>query len=49
MTTIKLTKEEKEVLETYLDRKLYKLEESGLTDSKCYPLLYSIRHKLLNS
>ena len=45
-TSIELTAEEKEVLENYLDHKLYRLEEAGLTDSKCYPLLYSIRKKL---
>ena len=43
---LQLTKDEVEVLSNYLDNKLYKLEESNLKDSKCYPLLYSIRHKL---
>lgn len=46
MTKIELTKEEIEVLKNYLDRKLYKLEEAGLTDSYCYPRLYQIRRKL---
>ena len=47
MKNIMLTDDECEVLETYLFRKLCKLEDSGLTDSKCYPLLYSIRQKIL--
>ncbi len=48
MITINLTQEEAEVLENYLFRKCIKLEESKLTDSKCYPLLYSIKQKLKN-
>ena len=43
---IELTKEEIEVLKNYLDHKLYRLEEAGLTDSYCYPKLYQIRHKI---
>lgn len=43
---IELTKEEAEVLESYLFRKICGLEEAGLTDSRCYPLLYSIRQKI---
>ena len=46
MIDIELTKEEVEILKNYLDRKLYKLEEAGLTDSYCYPRLYQIRRKL---
>ena len=44
-----LTDEESEVLENYLFKKMCRLEESGLTDSHCYPLLCSIRRKLLKS
>lgn len=47
--TLKLTKEEAEVLSNYLERKLYKLEQSGLTDSRCYPLLYSVHRKIVNA
>ena len=43
---IELTDEEAEVLSNYLDRKLYRLEEAGLTASYCYPKLYSIKHKI---
>lgn len=46
MVKLELTKDEAEVLETYLFRKCAKLEESGLTDSRCYVALSSIRHKL---
>lgn len=46
MIKIELTQEEAEVLSNYLDRKLYRLEEAGLTDSYCYPKLYSIKHKI---
>lgn len=41
------TKDEIEVVSEYLERKIIRLEEAGLTDSKCYPLLYSFRKKLL--
>ena len=44
--TITLTKEEAEMLESYLFRKQINLENSNLTDSKCYPLICSIRKKL---
>ena len=47
MITVELTKEEAEMLESYLFRKQINLENAGLTDSKCYPLIYSIRSKLL--
>ena len=43
---ITLTSDEAEVLESYLERKCYKLEEADLKDSKCYPLLLSILHKV---
>ena len=43
---IDLTAEESEVLEAYLFRKACRLEESGLTDSKCYRAMQSIRHKI---
>lgn len=44
--TINLTIEEAEVLDDYIERKCYKLEQSGLTNSKCYPLLYSVHRKI---
>ena len=44
-----LTDDESEVLENYLFKKICKLEDAGLTDSHCYPLLCSIRRKLLRS
>lgn len=44
--TIDLTKSEAKVLETYLLHKTNKLEESGLKDSACYPLLCSILYKI---
>lgn len=43
------TKEEIDVVENYLFRRLCKLEELGLTDAKCYPLIYSFRQKLLRN
>lgn len=47
--TITLTEDEAEMLETYLFRKQINLENSNLTDAKCYPLICSIRKKLLKS
>ena len=44
--TITLTEDEAEMLETYLFRKQINLENSNLTDAKCYPLICSIRKKL---
>jgi argininosuccinate lyase len=44
-----ITKEESEVLQNYLLKKCMRLEESGLTDSKCYPLLYSVYRKLVSA
>lgn len=44
---MKLTKDEIIVLENYLFRKLINLENSNLTEAKCYKILYSIRQKLL--
>lgn len=43
---VELTQEEVEVLKNYLLRKCMKLEEANLTDSKCYPLLYSVYRKI---
>lgn len=40
------TKEELEVVINYLERKIIRLEEAGLTDSYCYPRLYSFLRKL---
>ena len=47
--TITLTEDEAEMLENYLFRKQINLENSNLTDAKCYPLICSIRKKLLKS
>lgn len=44
---MKLTNEEIEVLDNYLFKKIINLENANLTDSKCYPILCSIRRKLL--
>ena len=43
---IELTQEEAEVLDSYVFKKICGLEAAGLTDSKCYPILYSIHHKI---
>ena len=45
---ITLTKDEVEMLEVYLFRKQINLENSNLTDSRCYSLICSIRRKLKN-
>ena len=44
--TIELTKEEAEMLENYLFKKQINLENSNLTDAKCYRLILNIRKKL---
>lgn len=49
MIKLELTKDEAEVLEEYLFRKCCRLEDAGLTDSRCYPLLFSIRQKILKN
>ena len=41
------TEDEIEVVSDYLLRKMMRLEESGLTDSDCYPRIASFRAKLL--
>ena len=41
------TEDEIEVVSDYLLRKMMRLEESGLTDSYCYPRIASFRAKLL--
>ena len=46
MIDIELTKEEAEMLENYLFKKQINLENSNLTDAKCYGLILSIRKKL---
>lgn len=46
---IKLTKQEAEVLLEYISRKCYRLEESGLTDSYCYPKLAGAKFKISRS
>lgn len=43
---IELTESEADVVSEYLLRKCVRLEEAGLTDSKCYPLLYGAYSKL---
>lgn len=47
MITITLTEEEAEVVDNYIFRKACRLEESNLTDSKCYPALMSAHYKLI--
>lgn len=42
------TDDEIEVISDYLLRKIMRLEEAHLEDSRCYPLLVSFRQKLLN-
>lgn len=44
--TVSLTKDEAEVVSTYLLRKSMRLEESGLADSYCYPRLYGAYLKI---
>ena len=44
--TITLSADEAEVLENYLERKCYRLEEADLKDSYCYPRLLSVLHKV---
>lgn len=46
MIKLELTKEEAEVLRDYTERKCIKLEDAGLKDSKCYPILYKITLEL---
>lgn len=43
---ITLTKDEAEVVSNYLLRKSMRLEESGLTDSYCYPRIYKTYLKI---
>lgn len=45
---VKLSEEAIKVLDHYVFRKLCKLEESGLTDSYCYPKLAEA-HQALNA
>jgi len=49
MIKLELTEDEAKMLESYLFRKQVNLENSNLTDSKCYPLICSIRKKLKNN
>lgn len=46
MIRIELTEEEAKVVEDYLFRKVCRLDEAGLSDSRCRPLLDSVRRKL---
>lgn len=41
-----LTRDELEVVEWAIAYRMARLEECGLTDSKCYPLLASAKKKL---
>lgn len=43
---ITLTEDEAEVVSSYLLRKSMRLEESGLTDSYCYPRIYEAYLKI---
>jgi hypothetical protein len=43
---IELTEDEAKVIADYIFRKACRLEESNLTDSYCYPRLYSAYHKI---
>ena len=47
MEDCEFTEDEIEVVSDYLLRKMMRLEESGLTDSYCYPRIASFRAKLL--
>jgi len=44
--SIELTEDEAKVVSDYLFRKACKLEDANLTDSYCYPRLYSAYHKI---
>lgn len=47
MKSYNFTKEEIEVVESYLFKKICRLEDADLKDSYCYPRLVSFRQKLL--
>lgn len=44
--TLELREDEAKVLDECVSRRMYSLEESGLTDSYCYPRLAAVRHRL---
>ena len=44
--TVELTKEEAEVVDNYIFRKMGRLEEAHLEESYCYPRLYSAHRKI---
>ena len=46
MKHIELSKEEIEVLDEIVFRRMINLENLGLTDAKCYPILNNIHLKL---
>lgn len=46
MINLELSKEELEVLEVCVFRRMVTLENADLKDSHCYPLLYSIHNKI---
>lgn len=43
---IELTEDEAKVVADYIFRKACRLEDANLTDSYCYPRLYSAYHKI---
>lgn len=43
---VDLTDEEADIVYDYLFRKAARLKDAGLEDSKCYPLLLSVTHKI---
>lgn len=44
--TVELTKEEAEVVDNYIFRKMGRLEEAHLEESYCYPRLYAAHRKI---
>ena len=44
--TITLTKEEAEVVDNYIFRKMCRLEDANLTESFCYPRLANAHRKI---
>lgn len=49
MIRIELTEEEADVLDDYIFRKACRLSDAGLEDSKCYPNLMSVHHKIVDA
>jgi len=44
--TITLTKDEAEVVDNYIFRKMCRLEDANLMESHCYPNLASVHRKI---